>query len=732
MNKKTLPTLLLSTTLCLYNIPVFGAEDAVNDASIVTYEKEYFAKLSPVTLLDMLQSVPGVSEILTKNRQQSRQSNRGGGGGQRGFGSGGDQILINGKRLAGKANNINDNLARISASQVEKIDLIRGAASGLDVQSQGLVINITMTEGASTSTTFWQIKGEYSLGHNFVPEFLLSHSGSAGNLEYTFSAERNNNDFYYDNFESFFDPADSEFAKQTIGGNFNRKGYKLNSNVSYSFEDGSRARLNGLYEPSGNTGLEIRSKTTNILDPVEWLTERNFGKWEVGGDYSRSLGFLGNLKTLFVVNNNTEDGLVNRFKGTGDQKFEYTMDITNVKRTEKIFRASLTKSLTQRQSIEIGGEGAFNHFDKRFDSSNRDIANDPLMINNSDNVKIKENRFEIFATHSYNISDKMVLQSSLTAEFSKIVADNIFADGSVSRRDTSFTYLKPRINFRYDLTDRDQFRILVEKKVSQLNFNNFVTRFDQQEQIFKFGNTNIRPEQTWDYSVAYEHRLPNDSGSIEGEIFYRSYKDHISTVDFSEYQDFSNNPISGTEFFALPPDMALRDAISFSAKSGNIDKATAYGVKLKTNIRLGFIGVPTATFSFGYVFEKRRTIDQFTNLTRGFDRMSDHSFNFNFRHNITKYKFTYGFEGDFRSDAASYYINYYWPDSPAANLKLFAEKSIFGGLKLHFEAEGITKNRGSSTYYVYNDHIKLNDLKERQEKIGRRPVELRVSLQGTF
>lgn len=88
----------------------------------------------------------------------------------------------------------------------------------------------------------------------------------------------------------------------------------------------------------------------------------------------------------------------------------------------------------------------------------------------------------------------MVLQSSLTTEFSKIVANNILVGGAIDRRDTSFTYLKPRFNFRYDVTSLDQVRLLVEKKVSQLDFNNFVTRFDQMEQIFKPGNTKIRHE----------------------------------------------------------------------------------------------------------------------------------------------------------------------------------------------------------------------------------------------
>lgn len=730
--------LLFSTSLICCSSALAADDQEIENASIVTYDKAYFETLNPVTLLDMLQAVPGVPEILNRNRRQGGGNGGGAGQQERGFGAGGDQILMDGKRLAGKANNINDTLSRISAAQVEKIELIRGAASGLDVQSQGLVVNIIMMGGMSTSTTFWQLKGEYSGGHQFEPEGLISHSGSRGNFDYNLSYEYQNNDFFFDATEEFFNAEGIKTADQIINGDFDRYGHKIATNLSYDFEGGSRMRLNGLYEPNGRRGVETRSKTDNTLDPIVWLTDMKFRKWEIGGDYSTDLGFLGSLKALFVINRNTEDNVVNRNKGTGPEEFEYTRDVTDVERQEKIFRASLTKGITASQTLELGGEVAINTFNKTFDSFNRDVAIDPLVIGNSDNVEIKENRYEIFAIHSYNISSRLVLQSSLITEFSKIIAENIFENAPPDRRDTSFTYLKPRVNLRYDFTESDQLRILAEKKVSQLDFNNFVTRFDQQEQIFRFGNTQIRPEQTWDFAVTYEHRLPNDTGSLEGEVFYRTYKDHITTVDFTRYVDFDLNPLAGSsEFFALPPDITLRDYVddtgdSYSAKSGNIDSAKAYGFKLRSNLRLGFIGVPDATLSVGYTYERRRAIDQFTLVERNFDRHSDNRIDFNFRHDIKSYKATYGFSGDIRSDNARHFLTYYWPNRPGMNLRLFAEKIVYKDIKVRLEAEGVTRNRGGSSFYLYNDHIRFGDLKERQDKLFRRPVELRISVQGTF
>jgi outer membrane receptor for ferrienterochelin and colicins len=683
----------------------------------------------------MLQRIPGVPEILDKNRQQN--SGGGGGGGannraERGFGSGGDQILIGGKRLAGKANSIDDTLSRISASQVSKIELIRGAASGLDVQSQGLVINITLLEGETTSTTFWRIKGLYAVGRDLAPEFLLSHSGSTGNLEYMISAERKHGQGYFDRDELIFNSADSLIDERDIAVKFTNKGYALNSNLTYSFEDGAQFRLNGLFEPIQQKNNEVQITTGNNLDHTIWDRTKDNDKWEIGGDYSRDMGILGNFKSLFVINNTTEETIIDRVRDTGATNFQYASELTDLKRTEKIFRGSFTKNLSQSQSLELGGEAAINTFDKTFNDFGRSNVIDPFVLGTSDDVEIKENRYEIFANHTYNISSNFVAQSSLTTEFSKIVADNIFADGTVSRRDTSFTYLKPRINLRYDYSDQDQLRFTAEKKVSQLDFNNFVTQFDQRTSQVKLGNTNIRPEQIWDFSIAYEHRLNNDAGSFEAEVFYRRYKDHITVVDFTEYQNIFGDPIGGEDFFALNPDLTLRDMIDFTSKSGNIDKASAHGFKLKGNLRLGFIGVHQATISVGYVYEKRREIDQFTLLSSNFDRQSDHSYTFNFRHDVTDWDFSYGIEGRLRSTHTANEINYSWPWTPGTFLQAFVEYNIYNGIKLRVEAAQDENGTGRSTLFRYNDHIRLNDLNSRDEKNHRRPKEITVSLQGTF
>ncbi|MBT5765936.1 MAG: hypothetical protein HOI58_03675, partial [Kordiimonadaceae bacterium] len=269
-------------------------------------------------------------------------------------------------------------------------------------------------------------------------------------------------------------------------------------------------------------------------------------------------------------------------------------------------------------------------------------------------------------------------------------------------------------------------------------FQNFVTRYDQRIEQFQFGNTQIRPEQVWEFLLAYEHRFPNDGGSFEIEGFYRDFTDKIERIDFTQYYDFGFNPLNNfNEFAAISPDAALREFVDdngegFVSKSGNIDKGSSFGANVKASVRFGFIGVPNAVLSANYTFEKSNIIDQFTFLDRRFVRNSIHRVSVNYRHDITDIGLAYGARARFTSDAATNDINFYWPFSPQAFVGLFVEYNILPTVKLRIDAKQLTGRRGVSTQFLYNDHIGLNDLRNRIERDTRVPRELEVSISGTF
>jgi hypothetical protein len=727
MNNKIISLLLFGTVITRPAFAAGQADDPVAEYSAITrYNFDYFAEFAPVSLFDMLQRIPEAQQILVQSTGNNNQA-----GDRRGFGAGGDQILINGKRLSGKANNISDAMARISAGSVQEIQLIRGTVEGLDVQSDGLVINIRLETGISTSTTFWNIGAVYYEGFDVNPTFNISHSGSYDKFEYTFGVERKHFEFHFDRDELYTDADNEETGSLFVEGSFIRPSNAFTTNLTYNSEENGTLRLNGLYETRTNNGQELRIEVGEGAFYRFTPRESDGSRWEIGGDYERSLGFLGQLKTLFVANRDKQEEFDERFSAP-DATFnsQSLTEITN--RSEKILRSSLTRPIFGAQTLEIGGEGAFNNFDQKFDQLTFSDENTVSSIDAQDEVEIGEKRYEVFGIHNYNFSNLISLQSSLITEFSAITADTIIPAGGVSRRQTNFTFLKPRFNLRYDVTQSDQIRLLAEKEVSQLDFNNFITRWDNAAQVLIEGNTAIKPQERWRYSATLEHRFAKNLGTLQLEIFYADFKDFIDNVDFSGYQDERGNVITADEYFDLPPSDALRDATSFTARSGNINKATAYGTRLISNIRLDGIGVTGGVINVNYLYAQRRTTDHFTGESRRWGRRSDHDLRVGYRQDLNDWRISYGVNGRYRSDFERFFIRYYWPNSPAVQLEAFAEMIIFNGIRARIEGSQLTGKRQESLLFNYSDHIRFDDVTRIDDRRTRTAQEIRFSLQGTF
>ncbi|MCC3862077.1 TonB-dependent receptor plug domain-containing protein [Pseudemcibacter aquimaris] len=706
----------LLSAVSFYSLNAF-AQNADSDQSVVTYGQDYFEKFAPVTLLDMLQRVPGVQAILDANRQTG--GTQRGGQQERGFGSGGDQILINNKRLSGKANNINSTLQRISSSQVERVEIIRGASGDLDVQSQGLVVNVIMDESGSSSSTFWKIGGRLSEGYIFTPNVQISHNGSNGNLDYMFGVEAKQGQHIEHRDDTIFTPDDVETGIAERRLDRQNKYVRLNANITYTPENGDEIRLNGQFEPGSLKIREPRFSQTTGEERAfqQWNEDADTQKWEFGGDYTKRIDGIGSWKTLFIANRDRSDKLdlyENIIDGDGVPSFRN--DQYRVK-SEKIIRTSLTTNIFKDQSLEIGAEAAINKFDKIFVSEDYDLGAYTVSIN--DDVAVKENRYEIFANHTYNISSSMVLQSSLIGEFSKISSVTVPLVGENIERSKKFSFLKPRVDFRYDFSNSDQLRLTVEKKVSQLDFQNFVASYDQSNDLLRLGNTGIVPEKSWNYNIAYEHRFPNDAGAIQVELFYRDLTDYIELVDFTEFEDELGNPIA-------------RGDLDLISKSGNIPTARSYGIKTTGSIRLGFIGLRNAVISVDHTWDDTEVEDQFSGVLRPFKWKSEHEITFNFRHDITDWGISYGGRGTIKTDNSRHELDQVANSYNGDNYEAFLEKRILGDMRLIFQFEHITPLKYATHVDFYNDHIRYNDLNRYEKRNWNYVREWSVYLQGTF
>ena len=250
-------TLFLPLLLCLNSVSI--AQDNVGEESTVKYPASYFGEWSPVTAQDMLDRIPGLSggSSFGSSGGFSRggwggfSGGRGGGsrgfggGGSRGFGGGnrGSEILINGKRTAGKNNSTGGQLSRITTAQVDYIEIIRGTSGELDVRGSGQVINVVLFETFSTSTIQYQIGANQADDNTVTPSGDVSYSGQLGGLNFQASARSNDSYSMYISKENSilgdFSPNDIIRDVRVTEGTYSTINtyldYEINSNSSGRF-----------------------------------------------------------------------------------------------------------------------------------------------------------------------------------------------------------------------------------------------------------------------------------------------------------------------------------------------------------------------------------------------------------------------------------------------------------------------------------------------------------------
>src|SRR3954464_12348686 len=117
--------------------PVVAPAEQVATQGVIPYPAAFFASAQPNTAFEMIQRLPGFSFE--------------GGDNVRGFSGAAGNVLIDGERPTSKSDNLESVIRRIPASQVERIDLIRGGAPGIDMQGKTVIANVIRKKEAAVT-----------------------------------------------------------------------------------------------------------------------------------------------------------------------------------------------------------------------------------------------------------------------------------------------------------------------------------------------------------------------------------------------------------------------------------------------------------------------------------------------------------------------------------------------------------------------------------------------------
>lgn len=681
-------------------------ENPTND-STVTYRADYFAEFLPVSASDMLSRIPGIGLAMRRGR----------GGGSRGLGSGEGEILINGQRITGKGNTGQSLLSRISADQVDYIEIIRGTSEELDIRGAGQVINVVLLDTPSRSSTTIEVNAIHLPDGTVDPGGQLSFGGQTGAFNYLFHVEAESRSSNRLSKEFSYDPDYNLHETRQEESSRDQTDYQTSMNLAYTFES-SVIQFNALYGSSNPPSMldrtihDLESNTTTQQREDNKVDRSN---WEIGGDYEYAFANGGKYRFLFIVNDREFEFTRQRYDVLSDSESK-NLFLANLGRDrERIARTSYTWNLSDSQGVELGVEAAQTIRDSNL-RLGLDIPGEPspdygnlvpVSISNSTST-VEELRYETFAAHNWQLNPRMSLESSLIFETSTIEQS-----GDVSNK-RDFSFVRPKLDYRFDITPSLQLRAGIEKDISQLSFSDFSASIDasDEDQDIQAGNPDIAQEQSWRYEVNLELRLPNDIGVVNSRFYYRDIKDVIDRIDVSPSPD------------------------DLQSARGNIGDGKRYGLNLDISARLGMLGLPNALLTTGLSVRDSEVIDPFLSVKRRMRNNSRWSARMSFRHDVTNLALSYGFfysnssnEGSGRREIDIIDIE---QRKNQPSLSAFIEKKAFGNITFRFDAQNIRDSEFCRTRTRFEGATAAGIVEEIEDYCSSNGMKLVLKARATF
>jgi hypothetical protein len=553
------------------------------DAQPQVYDPPFFMRFAPKTAADMVKNVPGF--------QVSAAS------GARGFGQARQNVLINGRRVSGKSNDAETALSRIAADSVVRIEIVDGATLNIPGLS-GQVANVIAKVDAFSGS--WEFTPQFR--ENLRPAWYRGSISANGRTEggWSWSAalelddERNGN-------EGPTVIADatgqvSDIRREAFNGSSQEP--ELDATLTYEAVDGAIANLNIALRDLNFVGRE-----DSFRNPVNGPRESRFAFFgederggEVGADYEFDLG-PGRLKLIGL--HSQEDGVdlitVESYDAAGANVGGERV-VEDIAVGESILRGEYGFSAFEGD-VQIAAEGAFNFLDVVTEIGERQADGAyPMTLLPDGTARVEEARAETNLSYSRALDAALSLQSSVGVEYSELSQTGA---GGLTRefvRPKGFVSLAWRPDETFDVN------VKAERRVGQLNFGDFLSSIDIQNNNQSSGNAELVPEQRWVASTEINRNL-GAWGAVKLSAEYSLIEDVVDRI-----------PIDENGFPVLNPS---QNTASIAGQGvGNIDKATSWSATGSGTINFDPVGARGLQLSFSLRYADSEVDDPLTGLTR--------------------------------------------------------------------------------------------------------------------
>jgi hypothetical protein len=575
------------------------------------YTPTDFTRFAPKTAYDMLAQVPGFT-IHTEDTSD------------RGLGQASENVLINGQRIANKSGGAVDQLQRIPAGNVQRIEIVDAASLGIAGLS-GQVANVILNTTSKPSGQFeWNPNFR---AHYTKPELFggsISYSGKKGPVDYTLSVK-------------------NDYGRGGIGGPiwiYDRNGAltETRSEVYHSeYEQANMQARFGVDGPGSSVGDLTLNYTpywnpqhlndTRIEASGEQRSRTDIQQLdgymaEINGDYDFALG-PGRLKLIGVHHWEHEPIVTTdilRFLTTGadSQGSRFSRDTHS---NETVTRAEYGWK-TEPNDWQVSFERAFNSLDqvgRLFDLQPDGSFEEAPLAGASG--KVTELRYEGLATLSRPLTSKLDLQVAAGAEVSHL---GLVGAGQPARK-----FLRPKgsITLGWHPSKTWDISLKLRRRVGQISFSDFLAQQELSAGRQESANPELVPPQSWEIETDFAHDL-GPWGKTSLNLHYYRVQD---IIDFIPVADGGQ-------------------------AVGNLPKANRLGFESKSTILFDPIGWTGAKLDATVGAEWTSVRDPLTGEKRPISGVEDRWGNLSLRHDIPKTKLAWGAYVQYRHYAYNYYL----------------------------------------------------------------------------
>lgn len=645
-----------------------------------------FARFAPKTPYDMLRQVPGFTIKFPDT--------------SRGLGQASENVLINGQRIANKSGGAIDQLQKLNAANVERIEIVEASSLGIAGLS-GQVANVILAAVQKASGQFeWRpdFRAHYAEPRLFAGN--ISYSGKRGWLDYTLSVKDDTGRggfggpiLLYDRFGTLYESRQevvhSESDLVTFATRFGIDG-----------PGSSVGNLTLAYTPYWNPSARSDRRIRVDGDNAARANDQTLNGWyyDVNADYEFALG-PGRLKLIGVRHFDHEPVVTTQIldydSGAPSQGTRFGRDS---RISETVLRAEY-KWKGGRNDWQVSLERAFNALDQRGSLAQLSAGGAfvPQDFPEGTGV-VQETRYEGIVTLSRPISDKIDLQIDGGGEISTLAR----VDGTVPAR--NFFRPKGSISLGWHPGHGWDASLKLRRRVGQISFYDFLAQPKLNEDRENSGNPDLVPPQQWEL----EGQIGKELGAW-GKTRLRVYRHWI--------QDIIDIIPIGTDGEGV----------------GNLPRATRFGAEATGTIQFEPIGLKGAKLDVTLGFEHSQVKDPLTGENRALSGTRDGWVDFTLRHDIPHTQLAWGGEASHDHYTSNYYLSEVyrsWEGPWFANI--FVEHKDLVGLTVRATIINVLNARhrlDRTVYSGWRDRDPIAFIQRNDQLIG--PI-FQLTVRGNF